>query len=166
MLSDCNTVSVLLDFGHLATRMFVPPIALSLRLMAELRSTLLRASALSPSGSIITAVAVAIMCGCATPHAILDFVAPSSVTAGAPFSVTVNVIYQGKPDRVINSHIHFTSSDSAAVLPPDYYFTPSDAGSHTWVNGFILSTQGKQTISGYIFDARGINGSATISVSP
>jgi hypothetical protein len=104
--------------------------------------------------------------GCGTTHATLDFVAPSTTTAGVPFTVTVNVLYEGKPDTVINSHIHFTSSDPTAVLPTDYYFTPADAGSHTWTNGFTLSTLGNQTISGAIFDATGINGNASISVSP
>ena len=92
--------------------------------------------------------------------------APSAATAGIPFTVTINVLYQGKPDTVINSHIHFASSDPAAILPPDYYFTPIDGGSHTWTNGFTLMTPGNQTISGYIFDAMGINGSAAIAVSP
>jgi hypothetical protein len=104
--------------------------------------------------------------GCATAHASLSFTAPTDATAGTPFTVTVDVIYRGKPDKVINSAIHFTSSDSAAILPPDYYFTPADAGSHTWTNGFTLSTPGKQTISGQIHDASGINGSATVAVLP
>jgi len=112
------------------------------------------------------ALVATITSGCGTTHATLDFVAPSTATAGIPFSVTVNVLYEGKPDTVINSHIHFTSSDPTAVLPPDYYFTPADAGSHTWTNGFTLSTPGNQTISGAIFDATGINGHASISVSP
>lgn len=106
---------------------------------------------------------------CATPHATLAFNGPPTVVAGAPFSITVNVTYQGKPDTVINSNIHFTSSDPAAVLPGDYYFTSSDAGSHTWVNGFVLKTPGNQTISGSILDASGvtpISGSANITVSP
>lgn len=106
---------------------------------------------------------------CATPHATLAFNAPSVARAGIPFSVTVNVIYQGKPDTVINSPVHFTSSDPAATLPPDYYFTTIDAGSHTWTNGFVLMTPGNQTISGYILDASGvtpITGNADISISP
>ncbi len=98
--------------------------------------------------------------------ATLDFIAPSTTTAGIPFTVTVNVLYEGKPDTVINSHIHFTSSDPAAVLPPDYYFTRADASSHTRTNGFTLSTPTSQTISGAIFGATGINGNASISVSP
>src|SRR5437879_6063395 len=96
-----------------------------------------------------TAVIVAtIASGCGTTHATLDFAAPSTTTAGIPFTVKVTVLYEGKPDTVINSHIHFTSSDLAAVLPPDYYFTPADAGSHTWINGFTLSTPVNPTLPG------------------
>ena len=110
--------------------------------------------------------ATLISLGCATAHAILSFTAPSEATAGTPFTVTVTVLYQGKPDTVINSAIHFTSSDPAAILPPDYYFTQTDAGSHTWTNGFTLTTPGKQTIAGEIHDASGINGSVSLPVWP
>jgi hypothetical protein len=103
--------------------------------------------------------------GCATAHATLSFTAPTTAKAGTPFTVTVTVIYQGKTDTVINNRIRFGSSDPAAVLPSIYYFTPTDAGSHTWTNGFTLSTPGNQTISGEIIEATGINGSATIVVS-
>jgi len=111
------------------------------------------------------------MTSCATPHATLQFTAPANVTAGTPFTVTVTVLYQGKPDTVINSPVHFTSSDPAAALPGNYYFTASDAGSHTFTNAFVLATPDSQTISGYIyFDSSmtesGINGSAKITVSP
>ena len=116
--------------------------------------------------ALIAALAAMSASGCGTAHATLDFIAPSTAQASTPFTVTVTVLYQGKPDTVVNSPIHFTSSDPAAVLPPAYYFTSADAGSHTWINGFRLSTPGKQTISGAIFDATGINGSATIAVSP
>jgi hypothetical protein len=104
--------------------------------------------------------------GCGTTHAILHFTAPPTARAGTPFTVIVSVVYQGKPDTVIDSRIHFTSSDPAAVLPPDYYFAPADAGSHSWMNGFTLVTPGDQTISATIADASGISGSATIAVSP
>lgn len=104
--------------------------------------------------------------GCGTTHAILDFTAPPAAKAGSPFSVTVTVMIKGTRDTVINSRIHFTSSDPAAILPGDYYFTPADAGSHTWPNGFTLVTPGNQTISGSIVDATGIDGLATVSVSP
>ena len=68
-------------------------------------------------------------------------------------------------DTVINSPVHFTSSDSAAVLPPDYYFTANDAGSHTFINGVTLITDGSQTITGTDIGAPGINGTASITVS-
>ena len=112
------------------------------------------------------AVAIAMTLSCGTPHAVLDFTAPSNATAGVPFTVTVTVIYEGKRDTIINSYISFTSSDPAAVLPPEYRFTPADAGSHTWTNGFTLMTPGNQTISATIYDATGINGTADVSVSP
>ncbi len=116
---------------------------------------------------VLCIVAACLMtCGCGTTHAVLNFAAPLTATAGSPFTVTVTVTIDGKHDTAINSRIHFASSDPAAVLPPDYYFTPADAGSHTWTNGFTLSTPGNQTISGAIIDATGINGKASISVSP
>lgn len=104
--------------------------------------------------------------GCGTTHAVLNFTAPRTAIAGSPFTVTVAVTINNHPDTVINSRIHFTSSDPAAVLPQDYYFTPADAGSHTWTNGFTLVTSGNQVISGEIIDAIGINGSANVTVSP
>ena len=111
------------------------------------------------------------MSGCGTPHATLQFTAPGNVTVGTPFTVTVTVLYEGKVDTVVNTPIHFTSSDPAATLPTNYSFTPSDAGSHTWTNGFVLATPGSQTVSGFIYltssiSSSGINGSTQIKVSP
>ena len=103
---------------------------------------------------------------CANPHAILHLTTPSSATTGSPFTVTVTATIDGKPDTIINSPVHFTSTDPAALLPPDYLFTQSDAGSHTFTNGFTLMTPGNQTILGDIHDAAGIKGSATIAVAP
>ncbi len=104
--------------------------------------------------------------GCAGPRAILNFAMPTTATVGTPFTVTVNVTVNGQPDRIFDSFIVFTSSDPAAVLPGEYVFSPADAGSHTWTNGFTLNTPGRQTVSGIVYDARGINGSATVIVSP
>jgi hypothetical protein len=111
-------------------------------------------------------LAALITFGCGTTHAALDFTAPSATIAGTPFTVTVTVVYEGQRDTVINSQIEFTSSDPAATLPTAYFFTAADAGSMTWPNGFILRTPGTQTISANIYNATGINGTATITVSP
>jgi hypothetical protein len=116
--------------------------------------------------ALTAAIAISMTFGCGTPHAILDFSAPSTAAAGSAFTVTVTATIGGKRDTIINSYINFTSSDPAAVLPGLYRFTPADAGSHTWTNGFILMTPGNQTVSASIFDASGINGTANVTVSP
>jgi hypothetical protein len=115
---------------------------------------------------VLTAVLGVMTSGCANPHAILNFTAPSAVTAESPFTVTVTATIEGKRDTIINSYIKFTSSDPAAVVPDLYRFTATDAGSHTWTNGFILKTPGSQTISATMYDAAGINGTANVTVSP
>lgn len=117
-------------------------------------------------GVLTAAIAVSMAFGCGTTHAILEFTAPPTATAGSPFTVTVTVTVDGKRDTIINSSIHFTSSDPAAVLPANYSFTPADAGSHTWTNLFILMTSGNQTISASIVDISGINGTVNVTVSP
>jgi len=104
------------------------------------------------------------MFGCGT-HAILVITTPSSAVAGSPFTVTVTAMVGGSRDTVINSPVHFTSSDSAAVLPQNYYFTASDAGSHTFTNGVTLNTPGIQSITGTILGATGINGTTNVTVS-
>ena len=117
-------------------------------------------------GALIAAITLSMAFGCGTTHASLEFTAPPTATAGSPFTVTVTVTADGKRDTIINGAIHFTSSDPAAVLPADYGFTPTDAGSHTWTNGFVLMTSGNQTISASIADINGINGTVNLTVSP
>jgi hypothetical protein len=97
--------------------------------------------------------------------ATLEINAPSSTVAGSPFTVTVTAMIGDRPDKVINSVVRFTSSDAAAVLPGDYQFTVNDAGSHTFANGVILRTAGKQTITATIFDASALTATANITVS-
>ena len=116
--------------------------------------------------ALTAAIVISVAFGCGNPHAILNFTAPSTATAGSPFTVTVTVTVGEKRDTIVNSYIHFTSSDPTAVLSDDYTFTPADAGSHTWTNGFILKTPGSQTVSGSMYDASGINGTANVTVSP
>lgn len=137
-----------------------------MRFPPKLRQPTTGCSRLCAPRSFVALIATAISLGCATPTAVLNFTAPNTVTAGAPFTVTINVTISGQRDTVINSPIHFVSSDPDAVLPSDYSFTAADAGSHTWINGFTLVTAGPQTISATIVDATGITGSVQIIVSP
>jgi hypothetical protein len=123
-----------------------------------------RASAIH--GKLLLAMLLLASVRCGNPHAILQFTAPATVMAASPFTITVAVMINGARDNVINSRMHFTSSDPAASLPSDYYFSSADAGSHSFTNAFTLMTPGKQTISADIFDASAIKGSATVSVLP
>jgi hypothetical protein len=102
--------------------------------------------------------------GCGTP-ATLHLSAPSSAVAGVPFSVTVTATIGQSPDMLINSPVQFTSSDRAAALPPIYYFTANDAGSHTFTNGVTLMTDGSQSITATIIGASALNATANLTVS-
>ena len=42
--------------------------------------------------------------------------------------------------------IHFTSSDSAAVLPANYAFVAADNGVHAFSGGVVLKTVGTQWV--------------------
>lgn len=109
-------------------------------------------------------VAGLVSSGCGSP-ATLHVAAPSSAVAGSPFTITVSATVGNIPDKVINSPIKFTSSDSNAVLPGIYYFVASDGGSHTFTNGVTLNTPGSQTITATVIGAPGLNASATVIVS-
>jgi hypothetical protein len=71
---------------------------------------------------------------------------PSTITAGASGSFTVTAKYaDGTTDTHYTSTVHFTSSDSQAILPADYTFTAADAGVHTF--SATLKTSGTQSIT-------------------
>ena len=73
--------------------------------------------------------------------------APTSVTAGAAFGLTVTV--EDAYGNVVTGYtgtIHFTSTDQQAKLPANYTFTAADKGVHTFT-GLILQKTGKQTIT-------------------
>jgi hypothetical protein len=73
--------------------------------------------------------------------------APSSVTAGVPFSLTITV--QDAYGNVVTSYtgtIHFKSTDTTATLPANYTFTAPDKGVHTFT-GLVLRKKGTQMIT-------------------
>ena len=114
-------------------------------------------------GAVGVAVAGCITLSCGYSHAVLQIQAPTSVTAGVPFTATVTAQYNGKPDTAIDGPIHFTSSDKAAILPTLYVFTAADAGSHTFTN-LLLMTPGPQTMTVSDYDATPIAGTTSITV--
>lgn len=101
---------------------------------------------------------------CGSPVAYFQMSAPASAVAGAPFSVTVTALVEGRRDTVYNTPVHFTSSDSAATLPIDYAFTAADAGSHTFT-GIVLMTAGSQSITVTDVIAASITATANVTVT-
>lgn len=72
---------------------------------------------------------------------------PSPQTTGVAGSVTVTA--KDGANNTASGYtgtIHFTSSDSAAVLPANYTFVADDNGTHTFTNGVTLKTAGTQAI--------------------
>ncbi len=64
--------------------------------------------------------------------------APATAGAGVPFALTVTAENpNNSTDTAYRGTVHFTSSDSQAVLPGNYTFTPGDAGVHTF-SGVVL----------------------------
>jgi hypothetical protein len=81
--------------------------------------------------------------GPATHYAVT---APGSATRGVAFNFSVTALDQFG-NQVTDYHftVHFTSTDTAAVLPADYTFTAADAGMHTFAA--TLNTVGSRTIT-------------------
>jgi hypothetical protein len=109
-------------------------------------------------------MAVVLMASCSTPVTILAVSGPSTATPGVPFTVTVTALANGNQDKIFNMDVHFSSSDSAAILPIDYTFTAADAGSHMFTNGITLMTVGTQTITATATFAHSITGTAIVTV--
>ncbi len=70
---------------------------------------------------------------------------PTPVTAGTPENFTVSMVNSsGSPVTSYTGTVHFTSTDPQAVLPANYTFTSTDAGSHTFTA--TLDTAGLRSI--------------------
>src|SRR5262249_7462424 len=73
--------------------------------------------------------------------------APSSVTAGVRFSLTLTVKdAYGNVATGYTGTVHFSSTDGTATLPANYTFTAADQGTHTFT-GLVLRRKGYQKIT-------------------
>jgi FG-GAP-like repeat/FG-GAP repeat len=71
---------------------------------------------------------------------------PSPTIAGVAHTLTVTALdNSGNPLTSYTGTVHFTSSDSQAVLPADYTFTAADGGTHTFT--MTLKTAGTESIT-------------------
>jgi hypothetical protein len=98
----------------------------------------------------------------------LTVIAPSTVIANAPFSVTVQA--RDRFENVVPTFldgVSFSATDTSPlkVLPGTYTFVAGDAGSHTFVNGFVLITAGPQTLTAKDNAFATIKGTATLTVN-
>jgi hypothetical protein len=114
------------------------------------------------NGSIIgSEVSISVTAAAAT-HFVIT--APANVSVGVAFSVTVTVYdAYGNIATGYLGTIHFTSTDSKAVLPANYTFAAADAGVHTFMVTF--KTKGTQTLTATDTHTGSIKGSASVKVS-
>jgi hypothetical protein len=90
--------------------------------------------------------------------------APSSVTVGTAFTITVTALDQfGNVATGYRGTVTFTSSDGSAVLPGNYTFTSADKGTHSF--SVTLNTVGSQTITAADTVTTTIQGTASVTVN-
>jgi hypothetical protein len=75
---------------------------------------------------------------------VTGYPSPTSVGASHSFTVTAETAC-GNTSLDYVGTIHFSSSDTAALLPADYMFTPADNGTHTFTATF--KTGGTQSLT-------------------
>jgi hypothetical protein len=89
--------------------------------------------------------------------------APSEVTAGEPFAITVTALDgSGHTASTFVGRVHFSSTDSGAALPNDYTFNAADGGVATFT--VTLQTPGNQQLQVADVVPPGFGGSATVQV--
>jgi hypothetical protein len=90
---------------------------------------------------------------------------PATATAGTAVSFTVTALdAYGNVATGYRGTVHFSSTDLKAVLPANYAFTPTDAGTHTFTNKLTFKTAGTQTVTVKDTVAATITGKATEKV--
>src|SRR5262249_1729746 len=101
------------------------------------------------------------------PTARFDVSATGSTTAGVSVDVTVTARDTlGNVDIWYTGTVHFTSTDTQAVLPANYTFTPTAAGAHTLAGGVTLKTPGSQSITATDTVTSSITGNTSVTVNP
>lgn len=104
---------------------------------------------------------------CVSSPPIFDVGAPAVAAPGSAFNASLTIRTTAgnftTPITGYTGTVHFTSSDTGAVLPADYTFTATDAGAHTF--SFTLNTLGNQTITATDTHSGGFNGTTTTNVN-
>jgi hypothetical protein len=104
------------------------------------------------AGALTAVDTTSVTIGAASPFDIEVAQTNVATIAGSPEGFTTKIVDRfGNTCDNFTGTVHFTSSDSAATLPPDYTFTAVDAGSHAF--SATLQTAGIETVT--IADTRG-----------
>jgi hypothetical protein len=102
-----------------------------------------------------------------TPAAASSFIVglPSTVTAGVSQSFTVTALDPfGNVATGYTGTVHFTSTDSKAVLPSNYTFSAADAGTHMFAA--VFKTAGIQSLTIKDTHTSTLSGIKAFTVSP
>ena len=90
---------------------------------------------------------------------------PNSVLAGVAANAVVTAKdASGNTATGYTGTVHFTATDPAAVLPPDYTFVSADAGSHTFP--VTLKTAGSVVVTATDMANSSITGNQAVTVAP
>jgi hypothetical protein len=97
-------------------------------------------------------------------HPSFHLTAPSTAMPGTAFNFTATAENPvgGSTDTSFAGTVRFTSSDSQAVLPTDFTFTPNDQGTRPF--SAMLKTSGAQTITATDTVNSAVTGSGTVTV--
>jgi hypothetical protein len=96
---------------------------------------------------------------------VTDF--PTEVTAGDEHAFTVTARdYAGNPAPGYRGTVHFTSSDTHAILPADYTFTADDAGTQTFTATLVTAGIQSITVADTVTPAQSRGTQSGIQVDP
>jgi hypothetical protein len=99
----------------------------------------------------------------AAPPFRFQVLAPSQVTSGEPFNLTVIALDRaGNTASTYTRSIHFISTDPGASLPDDYTFSTDDLGQQVF--SITLQAPGRQTVTVVDLDNRVFPGAVTVDV--
>jgi hypothetical protein len=101
---------------------------------------------------------------CVAAPPAFQITAGPNVSGGQSFDLDLRIVDSNSGVIIpYTGIVHFTSSDSAAVLPADYTFTLADSGFHHFVT--TLNTSGAQTVTVTDTKLPGFTGSSTLQVN-
>jgi hypothetical protein len=92
---------------------------------------------------------------------------PATAQAGTAMSITVTA--KDAANNTVTGYIgtvHFTGTDTHAILPANYTFIAGDGGAHTFTNGVTLKTAGTQSITVTDTGNGSVTASRSLPVSP